>query len=533
MPKLTLGRQKRSLDVKHQSGRRAGGGRDTIRHLLEAEIGTVRKPFGAQLPVALVYPNTYYVGMSSLGFQTLTGRINRRPDAACERVFWSLGEGDTGEPLSIENQRPLGEFPLIAFSISYEMDYPNVLDTLKRAGIPLRATARREGDPVIVCGGKAVTMNRMPLWDFIDVFVHGDGEEAIDHLIDAVLARDVPRGGGGGRRGVLERLAALPGFEVPPLAPDPGDEVAPPKPAQISLATRLSEFAVHSNILTPHTEFAMRGLIEISRGCPYKCTFCIMGYQPYRYNWRSVDDVIEMAQMFRRHTDKVGLVASAVGIHREIETICERLDSLDMNVSFSSLRVEDVKPRMVDSLLRSGQRTLTIAPEAGNTALRKRMRKNLSDEQLLEFAASTIERGMSNLKLYYMIGIPGETDEDVLDIARFSRRMHDVQVRAARAHGEIGKLVLNAGVFVPKPGTPLGEGGIEGGFCGVEEARRKYRLLERALADIPNLEFHRESPRVAAAQAFLANGGRAAGRTLEHNVLSGEPLPRLAIEAHG
>jgi radical SAM superfamily enzyme YgiQ (UPF0313 family) len=482
---------------------------DILRRLAEAEIGAIRKPFGAQTALALVYPNSYSVGMSSLGFQTLAGRVNRRADAACERFFHRLDERDRSAPRSIENARPLAEFPLVAFSVSFELDYPNVVDVLHRSGIPLRHRDRGEGDPIVIAGGLALTMNRLPLYDFLDVIVHGDGEEAMDALLDARQAV-------ADRSECLERLAALPGFEVPALRPEPSS--IPPTP--LTLADRLDAFPCCSTILTPHTEFALRGLIEISRGCPYRCAFCIMGGQSVPYNARSVEAVLDMARRFKPHTDRVGLVASAVGAHRDIETICEALDALDLKVSFSSLRVEDVKPRMIESLLRSGQRMVTIAPEAGNDSLRRVLNKNLSDERIEQFVASVFARGMESLKLYYMIGIPGETEDDVLSIARLTERLHHIQVEAARGRGHIGELIVNLGVYVPKPGTAL----ASGGFCGIEAARRKIQLVKTALRHVANLALHCESPREAALQAFLSLGGRDCAEAIERAVLSGSRI---------
>jgi radical SAM superfamily enzyme YgiQ (UPF0313 family) len=415
----------------------------------------------------------------------------------------------TEPPLSIESERPLAQFPVIAFSVAFEMDYLHLLDMLLRAGVSPWAARRRDDEPLIVIGGSAVTMNRLPIYDFADVIVHGDGEEAMDALAEALLAR------GRGRGALRDALSTVRGFEVTaPRDPDePLSELQDRLPVSVqraSLASRLGEFTTTTRILTPHTEFSNRGLIEISRGCPYKCTFCIMGYQPYKYERRTPEAIEQAALGFLPHSRRVGLVASAVGIHKEIEEVCERLARHDFDVSFSSLRVEDVKPAMVDALLRSGQRTLTIAPEAGNDALRIRMRKRLSDDRIDAFLGESVARGMQNVKLYYMIGLPGESDDDVASIARLTARLHQTQVNAARAHGRLGHLALNVGVFVPKPGTPL----RDGGFAGVSEARRRLKILQKELRRISNLKVHFSNPHKAAAQTLLSCGTRRAAEVL-------------------
>ncbi|MEQ8819082.1 MAG: radical SAM protein [Sumerlaeia bacterium] len=509
--------------------------RDILRALAADEIGATAKPFGSVWPIAFCYPNTYHVGMSALGFQTLISRVNEHPDAAVERFFWNVSHPDalggrhrrphlassdldnagedladatpahwpTDPPLSVENQRRLDECPIVCFSIPFEMDDLHIIDMLERSNIRAWAALRGPNDPLIVIGGATVTMNRLPLYDFADVIVHGDGESAMDRLVE-VLEETGP-----GRAGLREALRHEPGFEITnPRHPDDQDfDPAPPVPvSRLSLADRLADIPTYTRILTPHTEFSNRGLVELSRGCPYKCNFCIMGYQPYNYKWRSPEDIERQARTFLPHTKRIGLVASAVGIHKQIEEITERLMRLEMEISFSSLRVEDVKPVMIDALLASGQKTLTIAPEAGNDRLRIQMRKRLHNDRIAQFAHETIARGMRNLKLYFMVGVMNETDDDVVSIAELTERLHGEQVSAARAHGHLGHLALNVGVFVPKPGTPQ----RAGGFVGVGEARRRLKLLRKGLKRIPNLKVHFSNPHLAAAQTILSCGDRRA-----------------------
>lgn len=475
--------------------------RPTRQALLAAEHGPLAGArAAAPLRVALVFPNEYHVGMSSLGFQIAHQALHALPGAAPERFFL-----DTLDEGSLESGAPLGDFDLVAFSAAYELDGPNILAILERAGLPLRARDRAPqlGHPIVLLGGVLAALNRRPLYPFIDLFAHGEAEAILPAFIDRlaeVLDNRL------GRAETLQALGELPGIGVTGgallAAGLDAPETPPPAPQWIS-APQLETRHFSSAILTPHTEFADMALVDLARGCRNRCTFCWIGQNSPPYRVRPADDILAAIRDLEPYTDRFGLVASAVGAHPEIDAICEEMMRRGLKVSYSSLRVEEVTPAMLRALAAGGQKSATIAPEAGSPRLRRLLGKRLSDAQIFDAAEQIFGLGMESLKLYFMIGAPTETDEEALEIAAFVEKLREIMLRWARPRGRIGSIGINLGIYVPKPGLPLGR--LE--QAPFETVKARLKQVVRRLERIPNTHLAASSPDQAFAQGVLSMGG--------------------------
>ncbi len=472
------------------------------RRLRESERGPGAGGGGSPA-VALVYPNTYRVGMSSLGYQ-----IAMQSAAACgarvERFFIdTLAQG------SIESAAPAGNFDVMAISATYELDAPHIVDAIEWAGLPLEAGERGAGWPLVVMGGLLARLNRLPVYPFVDVFAHGDAEPIMPALMEWV-GRE--KAGAIDRRELIERLAREPGLEITNGARAAAGmeeiEIVAPQPA---IMDPLAGGACSSAIVTPHTEFSGMGLIDLARGCPHHCTFCWIGHHAPRYRVRPAEEVLAAAGRLAAYTDRLGLVASAVGAHPEIDAICDELMRRGMKISYSSLRVEDVTPTMLRALAAGGQKSATIAPEAGSERVRRLLGKPIGDDRILAVVEEIFGLGAESLKMYFMTGVPTETDDEALEIAAFVEKVRAVQLKWARSRGRMGTLGINLGIFVPKPGLPLLK------LESVPSAVAKKRLgkVVRALERIPNTHVSASSPDLALAQTILSMGGvEAAGYVL-------------------
>lgn len=480
--------------------------RQRIDALLRAERGNTRKPFGSGFAAAIVFPNTYHVGMSNLGFQYLHRLVQSRPGWIAERFFTDF------DPLvSLESQRSLREFDLVLLTVAFELDYLNILDLLLRAGLPPSPEERGPEMPLIICGGVCVDVNHHPVYDFVDIIVNAEAEAVLDDLL--ALHEEY----GSSRRLFLQRCQALPGLEVTTGAcrryglDHPYGDLD-----RIPLADRVvaQDFWTQplcTHILTPHTEFADMCLVELARGCPYRCTFCFVGHNLNPYRTVPLEQLKEWIAERAAHTRRFGLVASAVASHPQIDELCEFCDELGVDVSYSSLRAEDVTLTMLRTLARSGTRTLTVAPEAGSFRLRRLLGKaRLPDERLLWVIEHALAFGIPNLKLYFMIGLPTETVEDVLAIPALLRRLRQEFLAGSRSRGRIGSLALNVGIFVPIPHTPLAK------FDPLPPAtvERHWRLLEKELHKLDNVRFSRPSLTLARVQQLLVQGDRRTARFL-------------------
>jgi len=464
---------------------------DQAKQILAREEGTVRKDWGGRLPIVLIYANTYRLGMSSLAMHSVYRLFNDQPDVVCERAFspyetYRSASGGHETILSIESQRPLDDFPVIAFTISYEMDYFNAVQMLRQAGIPPLAEDRDETWPLIIAGGPAVYTNPAPLADIFDAFAIGEGEVIVPPLVDALWEA--------GRAPRDERtriLAEVPGMYVPAAENGPVGRV---------WLRDLDTMPAMTQIYTYDTEFGDRTLIEIARGCGRGCRFCMAGYTYRPMREVSLDTILAVARHSLKHRNKVGLVSAAVSDHSWIDQIAIELRKLGAKIAIASMRVDPISEPLIRALAESGTQTLTIAPEAGSERLRKVINKPQSDQQLLSAVDLAAHYNFPQLKMYFMIGQPTETEADVEAIADM--------VLAARTRFS-RRLTINATPFVPKAHTAFQWAAM----LPVEAMEARVKYLERRLGPT-GVTVRSDSPAWAAVEGVLARGDRRLGRVL-------------------
>jgi len=409
------------------------------RRRLSREQGTIIKDWGGRIPIALVYPNSYYIGMSNLGVHVLYSLLNSYNKVVCERAFWEVENRAHRSPaLCLESQRPLSDFAVVAFSISYELDYFNVVQILKASGIPLYAADRDQRHPLIIAGGPCIIANPLPLSPFFDCLCIGEAEPIIPAMLPVIT-----EGIGGRRSDLLKALASLPGIYVP--------QYYSGKPVVRQWAKNLDDFPVASVVLTPDTELGNLYLIEVERGCNWGCRFCLVNkaFRPMRY--RSVDNLIAQAEQGLKYRKRLGLVGAAVSDHPQLEELLLRLRQMGAELSISSLRMRPLSSIVLRELAKGGARTIALAPEAGSQRLRQVIKKGISEDDILESMDKVAEQGIKQVKLYFMIGLPSETDQDIEEIINLTLRYKDI-LDSQQAGCRIA---VTISPFVPKAGTPF------------------------------------------------------------------------------
>jgi len=409
------------------------------RQRLSREQGTIIKDWGGRIPIALVYPNSYYVGMSSLGIHAIYSLLNGFGEVVCERVFWEKENRDRKLPAtSLESQRPLSDFSVVAFSISYELDYFNVVQILKASQIPLYAADRDERHPLVIAGGPCIMANPAPLSPFFDCFCIGEAEEILPAMLPVLN-----EGISDGRDELLKSLATIPGIYMP--------QYYSGTPVVRQWVSNLDDFPVASAVLTPDTELGGLYLIEVERGCNWGCRFCLVSnvFCPMRY--RSTNKLIAQAELGLKYRKRIGLVGPVVSDHPQVEELFARLSKMGVGLSVSSLRVRPLPDVILGELARGGARTVTLAPEAGSQRLRQVIKKGISEKDILEAVGKVAEQKIKQLKLYFMIGLPSETDEDVEEITKLTLACKSILDQ--RRSG--CRITLNVAPFVPKASTPF------------------------------------------------------------------------------
>ncbi|WP_425060791.1 hypothetical protein SCACP_15400 [Sporomusa carbonis] len=499
---------------------------ERLQRTVAAEQGTMVYAPGSRRPMALVYPNTYHVGMSNLGLHIIYEQINSRGDTACERLF--LPEKKifdeyvrTNTPLlTLENQLPLYEFPLIAFAVSFEMDYFNLLTILMAGKIPVLAAERGEGDPLVIIGGPCSTFNPEPLADFIDACIIGEGEEVIHEFLDSYYDS---REQGLSREELLLRLAQIEGVYVPrfyrPVYNGNGTidtferhELVPAK-VNRRYIKELGRYPGQTVIMTSDTEFKDMYLIEVARGCGRHCRFCMAGYCFRNPRVRSLAQIAEGVSNAKIFQAKVGLMGAAISDYPEIDKLCQLILEQGLTLSVASLRADSLTPALVTALAASGHKTITLAPEAGSERLRRVINKQITDEHLYQAVAAATTAGIPHVRLYIMVGLPGETELDIEAIVEMAKNIKKYMEKM----GSRGMLTLSINPFIPKPFTPFQW--LPMAPLSIVSARLKF--VQNELKAIKGIETLIEHPKEAYMQSMLARGDRRLGQVLLTAVAGG------------
>ena len=489
------------------------------------ELNSVVKDWDGQaIAIALAYPDVYEIGMSNLGLAILYDILNRQPDVVAERVYapWLDMESEmrsAGLPLfSLETRHPLAQFDVIGFSLSSELTYSNVLNMLDLAGLPVLAVERDDDCPLVIAGGSGA-LNPEPLADFIDVFVLGDGEEAVLDLVQAL--REWKRQSGGPRRELLRRLARIQGFYVPSFYEvaynEDGTvrETLPTEPEAPARPRKRFLQALPPAPTRPIVPFLQtvhdRAAIEIQRGCTQGCRFCQAGmiYRPRLE--RTPEEVAEAARELLASTghDELSLVSLSTTDHSRILPMVQALRrefGHRIKLSLPSLRVDSFSVDIADAVSGPGRHSITFAPEAGSQRLRYAINKLLSDEDTLQAVEAAFARGWTSVKMYFMVGLPTETVEDVQRIVELARQVMGV---GRRHQGGRARVRVSTSNFIPKPHTPF----QWAQQMTAEELRPRHELLRRQLKRV-GVAFSWEEPEQSVLEAVLSCGDRRLGRAI-------------------
>ncbi len=505
--------------------------------LFSLETGSYKKKWKGKLPVALIFPNDYHLGMSNLGFQLVYDLLNANPDIVCERVFLPA---DNSTPLSIESQRLLRDFPILLFSVSFEHDFPAIIDLMLRSGIEPWTKERRAagevaaGTPLVIGGGVATFINPEPLAPYMDFFILGEAEPVMGELQDYLFKFAA---GADCRDLLLQAASELPGCYVPslyePIYNDDGilSEMRPADGVPAKIKKNIAgamPVAGHSKILTPETEFSNIHLVELGRGCSRGCRFCAAGYvyRPPR-QWEP-EAIIAGIEARPDVSKRVGLLGMEMAKLANLQKIAAFLLEQTCSLSFSSLRADALNETLLELLATSKLKTAAIAPDGGSERLRRVINKGISQDDCLVAAEALVDIGVRNLKLYFMIGLPTETEDDLNEMVELVRLVQERIAGIGQARGRLTQITLSINCFVPKAWTPFQ---FHGSFV-LRDLKAKVKFLRKKFKGFNNLKLLFDQPQHAFFQSMLARGDRRVGELL-YEIVQSERNWRQVCKANG
>jgi radical SAM superfamily enzyme YgiQ (UPF0313 family) len=481
--------------------------REKADFLLSREKGTLFKDPGGRLNIVLVYPNTYHVGMSNLGFQGVYGFLNSMHDVVCERAFLPE-ERDIDEHIrtgtelfSLESKRPLTRFDIVAFSVSFENDYPNIIKIFELSRIPPRSAQRGSHHPLVILGGVCAFFNPEPVADFFDICFIGEADEMLPEFLEVYKSS-------GDKSDLLKKTATVEGLYVPgfySLTYDAEGFISGrtqpegiPERIKRRYLKDISSSKITTTIITPGTEFSDMYLVEAMRGCPWSCRFCAVGkiYSPPRKkNLREIQDEIHTGM---EKTKRIGLVGPSLSDYPHIKDVLQ-MPAVDFSIT--SLRAGWKSAELMHMM--KNRKSVSIAPEAGTERLRTVIHKKISEEDIFYTSEMLFHEGIETLRLYFMIGLPTEEKEDIEGIVLLVKRIRDLSKK--------GHITLSINTFVPKPFTPFQWHPME----NPAEVRERLKIIKRGLLSVKGVKVFHDLPKYAYMQGLFSMGDRRISGVIE------------------